>query len=578
MSVPSVPELLRRGAQAPAGASAVEAVMGEDWAHLELGRGSAVRPTADEGRRTGARRRAAIGGVLAPTPQALVKLIGSGGTATARGLKAQMSYLSRQGDVPLLSSESTFGTELGAGDAAQLAAAWGLPEADRGGADRTSHFVVSFPQGTDLEAAERAGRAWAAALFDSGVYGDRWDYYTAFHQDTAYPHIHVVVGRRGLDEGQWLKVSSRGLLTFDRLREVQVEVAAREGIALTGTTRLARGVHDRPVPDAEYRRARAEGRAAVPPEHTQATAIATAAEILEYARDYQGAAAAIAAEMPELAGRLEAAAETILAGRALAVEREAAPGLTPQEAMRMAEDIETVQAEVRANFVALEADIRGVEDPAKRAAFLRELAGLKAEAAPLIRDDVGLQGYRWDVPHADYRGVIVSAGDARAVAIKAEADGQVARLAERFGLQPEATLARFSAESVSVGLGRDYRAEELAERAADRAARGQPAERVDEAAAQLADFHAQAGTIYREAVERLRDLEREDLRGAPEAERAQDVPRSRDEVRQVEDRSDRDADRRRTTAPERGDGADARKRPSRPAGRRGRDDDDDRSR
>jgi hypothetical protein len=278
-----------------------------------------------------------------------------------------MSYLSRQRDVPLVSSESTFGTELGPLDAAQLAAAWGLPEADRGGADRTSHFVVSFPQGTDPEAAERAGRAWAAALFDSGAYGDRWDYYTAFHSDTAYPHIHVVVGRRGLDEGQWLRVSSRSAITFDRLREVQVEVAAREGIALTGTTRLARGVHDRPVPDAEYRRARAEGRAAVPPEHTEATAIATAAGILEYARDYQGASAAIAGEMPELAGRLETAAETILAGRALAVEREAAPGLTPQEAMRMAEDIETVQAEVRANFVALEADIRGVEDPAKRA-------------------------------------------------------------------------------------------------------------------------------------------------------------------------------------------------------------------
>ena len=576
--MPSVPELLRRGAQAPAGVSAVDAVMGEDWAHLELGRGSAVRSALDEGRQTGARRRAAIGGVLAPSPQAMVKLIGTGGAANARGLKAQMSYLSRQGDVPLVSSESTFGTELGPADAEQLAAAWGLPEADRGGADRTSHFVVSFPQGTDPEAAERAGRAWAAALFDSGAYRDRWDYYTAFHGDTAYPHIHVVVGRRGLDEGQWLRVSSRGAITFDRLREVQVEVAAREGIALTGTTRLSRGVHDRPVPDAEYRRARAEGRAAVPPEHTEATAIATAAGILEYAWDYQGAAAAIAAEMPELAGRLEAAAEVILEGRALAVERVAAPGLTPQEALRMAEDIETVQAEVRQNFVALEADIRGVEDPAARAAFLRDLAGLKAEAAPLIRDDVGLQGYRWDVPHADYRGVVVSADDARSAAVKAEADREVARLAERFGLQPEATLARFSAESVSVGLGRDYRAEELAERAADRAARGQPAERVDEAAAQLADFHRRVGAVYREAVERLREIEREDPRHVPEAERPRDVPRSRGEVRQEGDSSGRVPEPRGGATPQRDDAFDPRKGPSRPTGRRGRDDDDDRSR
>ena len=78
----TVPELLRRGAMAPAHVSAVDAVMGEDWAHLELGRGSSVRPPADEGRRTGSRRRAAIGGVLSPNPQALVKLIGTGGTAT----------------------------------------------------------------------------------------------------------------------------------------------------------------------------------------------------------------------------------------------------------------------------------------------------------------------------------------------------------------------------------------------------------------------------------------------------------------------------------------------------------------
>lgn len=395
MSVPSVPELLRRGAQAPAWVSAVDAVMGEDWAHLELGRGSAVRPPADEGRRTGARRRAAIGGALSPNPQALVKLIGSGGTATARGLGAQMDYLSRQGDVPLVSSESTFGTELGVGDAAQIAAAWGLPETDRGGADRTSHFVVSFPQGTDPDAAERAGRAWAAVLFDSGIYGDRWDYYTAFHKDTAYPHIHVVVGRRGLDEGQWLRVSSRGELTFDRLREVQVAVASREGIALTGTTRLSRGVHDRPVPDAEYRRARTEGREAVAPAHTEASAIATAAEILDHARGYQGAAASIAGQAPELAERLEAAATTILAGQELVVElaaeRAAAPRLTPEEAIRMAETIEQLQAEVRQNFVELEADVRSVENPAKRAEFLRELAGLKA-VHPRRHRPAGLSG------------------------------------------------------------------------------------------------------------------------------------------------------------------------------------------
>ena len=123
------------------------------------------------------------------------------------------------------------------------------------------------------------------------------------------------------------------------------------------------------------------------------------------------------------------------------------------------------------------------------------------------------------------------AGDARTAAIKAEADREVARLAERFGLQPEATLARFSAETVSMGLGRDYRAEELAERAADRAARGQPAERVDEATAQLADFHRRAGTIYREAARRVREIERADPRGAPDLGSAWDAAGGRRQTR-----------------------------------------------
>jgi len=572
----SVPELLRRGSQAPAHMSAVDAVMGEDWAHLELGRGSAERRlTYGEARRTRSRRRAAIGGVLAPNPQALVKLIGTGGTATRGGLKAQMGYLSRQGDVPLRSSESTFGTELGADDAAELAASWGLPETDRGGADRTSHFVVSFPQGTDPAAAERAGRAWAAELFDSGAYGDRWDYYTAFHSDTAYPHIHVVVGRRGLDEGRWLRVSGRGELSFDRLREMQVEVAAREGIALTGTTRLSRGVHDRPVLDAEYRRARAEGREPVPPAHTEASAIATAAEILEYARDYQGAAAAIREQEPVFADRLEAAARTILEGRQLVAERDAQLPMTTEEAIRMAQSIEEKQAEARQNFVELDEKVAKVPDPAQRSDFIRRVAELKGQAAPLIRDDLSLQGYRADAPHADYRGLVVPAHDPRAVAIKAEADREVGKLAERFGLQPEATLARYSAETVSVGLGRDYRAEELAERAADRVARNQPAERVDEASAQLADFHRRAGAIYREAAERLRDLEREDPRGEPEIGPAHDRARSRGQPHREEGRAGRAADPRQgDVAPDRGDGPDSRSKPTRPAARRERDDDE----
>ncbi len=519
-----VPDLIRRGALAPAHVDPVDAVMGADWAHLELGRGGAARLSPPL--RIGARRkRAALGGVLAPNPQSMVKLIGTGGAKTARGLKAQMAYLSRGGDVPLHASESGFGIVLGAGDVEALGAAWGLPESDRGGSDRTSHFVVSFPQGTDPGAAERAGRAWAAELFDSGAYGERWDYYTAFHTDTAYPHIHVVVSRRGLDQGDWLKISARGAITFDRLREVQVEVGGREGIALTATPRLARGVHDRPVPDAEYRRAAREGRAPVAPAHSAPSALHAAAEVLAHARIYEGAAASLAGIDARLAQRLEAAAAFLLEGRALEQAREAGSDLTTKEAEAMARTIEAKQDEARANFAHLDGSVGEIPDPATRSTFLRRIAELKAQAAPLLREDLALQSYRAEAAHPDYRGFAADPGDPAARTFRAEADERLARLAERFDLDPAASLERYGAAGVSRGLGDNYRLEELRERQHRREALGKPDEAPERRTAEIRAFHAEAREIYRTAAERARDQAEE----AAREERASSRTRSDDE-------------------------------------------------
>ncbi|TPE47893.1 relaxase/mobilization nuclease domain-containing protein [Amaricoccus solimangrovi] len=539
-AVASVPELLRRGAAAPPHLSPVDAVMGEDWARLRLGRGAAAREGQGGAGLSGRRRRAAIAGVLSPSPQAMVKLIGTGGARNARGLGAQMNYLGRSGAVALRASESGFGVEITAGEASRIAADWGMPEADRGGPDRTSHFVVSFPRGTDPEAAERAGRAWAAELFDSGAYGDRWDYYTAFHTDTAYPHIHVVVGRRGLDEGTWLRISSWGAISFDRLREVQVEVAAREGIALTGTARLARGVHARPVPDGEYRRARAEGRDPVAPEHSAASAISTAAAILGYARAYQGAAAILGKDDTDRARQLEAAAATILEGRALTSERDALADLTTKEALAMTRTIEAKQDEARENFARLDQTVGEILDAATRSGFIRRIAELKAEAAPLLRENTPLQRYGAEAAHPDYRGFVPDPGDPAAVAARAEADARLARLAERFDLDPAASVARHGAERVSLGLGQDYRTQEIIERQLRRDALDKPYERPEVTNDQLLAFHAEARAIYREAEIRGRD---------PAGEL------SRDRQEAVRDAATSPSQRREDRAPTRGDNA-----------------------
>ena len=384
-TAPSVPELLRRGAMAPRHVDPLDAVMGEDWAVLSLGRGSAERRLAhgEVGRQGARRKRVAIRGVLAPNPQSLIKLIGSGGTTTPRGLRAQMAYLERQGDVPLRASESMFGIELGRDDADALAAAWGLSDETRSGADRTSHFLVSFPIGTDPEAAERAGRAWAQEFFDSGAYGDRWDYYTAFHTDRPHPHLHVVVCRRGLDAGAWLKVAARGEINYERMREVQVLTAEREGIYLTDTRRVERGLHERPVPDAEFRRALAEGRAPVAPEHTARSAIVTAAEILEVARIYESAGATIREAHPDIADTLAKAARSLVDGQEI-LAREHAPHLSTKEAEAMVETIAGKQSAIRENFQELEQIVNTIPDALDRLEIIREVAELKGCVSEVV--------------------------------------------------------------------------------------------------------------------------------------------------------------------------------------------------
>ena len=277
----------------------LDALMGLRWAQLDLGRvqrvaiSNAVRAqrraseNRDEARvgRSGgggsAGRRSSVSlGATAPSdkPQAMVKLISGGGTSCRRGLGGQMDYLRKEGAAELERSERFMGIAIDAEGEQAIAEQWGLPitKSDKQLADRTTHFVVSFPEGTEHGAAYRAGRAWADTLFGSGEYGDTFDYYTAFHTDRAHPHMHVVVNRRGLDEDSWLKVSKRSTINYDELRAVQVEAGAREGIELEATPRLARGVHERRVPDAEIQRARAQGREPVVPMHTVISAVRTA--------------------------------------------------------------------------------------------------------------------------------------------------------------------------------------------------------------------------------------------------------------------------------------------------------------
>jgi len=195
-------------------------------------------------------------------PQAIIRIVPSGGAKTISQIYNQWMYLSRDGELQLQRSNRYLGVMLPSKHFKDVAQSWALqtgnyqlgqPERDSK-QDLTTHIIVSFPPGTDMEAAFSAGRAWAEEMFGSGRNGGTFDYLTACHSDRAHPHVHLVINRRAL-EGHWLKISRRhAFLSYEKLRLALVDVAQHHGITLEATSRSERGIIEPPITYAEYRR------------------------------------------------------------------------------------------------------------------------------------------------------------------------------------------------------------------------------------------------------------------------------------------------------------------------------------
>ncbi|WP_179209284.1 relaxase/mobilization nuclease domain-containing protein [Haematobacter genomosp. 1] len=415
---------------------------------------------------------------------------------------AQMDYLSRQDDLPLRRSEEYMGVEIDAEEAVAMARGWQMPT-EGGKADRTSHFVVSFPIGTDPAAAEASGRAWAQEMFGSGNFGgDRFDYYTAFHTDKDHPHIHVIVHRRGMDNGTWLAVSKRSEFNYQTFRDVHVRVAGEHGIDLEATPRLTRGVHERAVPDAEYRRAQAEGRKPVAPSHTEESGIRAAAALVHHARRMEADATALQATDPDFSALLRTASERLAHGMEITPDHHDKTTLTQKDLSPMAERLEQARTTVRDNFTSMDQTVADIPAGADRVRFERQIAELKAEAAPSMPERDALRAFLQPAPDGQYRGMREDNYDARYAEIKGQADRQVEQLAERAGLNGIAMVARYSGEAPSRGLAQQYAASEAQEREMSRSQRGEPEETPSQRNAALAQAHQAIQRIYREANER----------------------------------------------------------------------------
>ena len=522
-----VPEILTKTAASKERVSPVDVVMGDHWGEIELGnslRLSLLGLVLKKQQQSGGQYGTGGGGspalrqlpfqIVRRGPQALVKVIRNGGTINARGMRDQMSYLEKDGDAKLERSESFFGIELDTEAQEDLIEAWGLDRPSNTNSDKTTHFVVSFPTDTNHDAAYRAGRAWAEEMFASGVYGDVYDYYTAFHIDRAHPHIHVVVNRRGIENGDWLKVSRRSLFNYEEFRTVQVEVAAREDIYLEASPRLARGLTDRPIPDAEIRAAEREKREAKPPAHTPVTAIRAAATIVLFAEQIEASASLISERYPVLSKTLQSMAVTIREGRQILADPGAKPIITNEEAKQQSEFIMSRRSEILNGIKTIDAELGTVPIGPERSSIERDTSRIKSEASQLMPDIQELRAHTAANENGYYHGI--STDDPAEIEIKAVADQHVGALAEAAGIDPVKFVSRYEADgAASQGLADQWRKDELEDIQKNLTYRdAAPKNQIEELAqAAYDDLHRNALQTYRQAERELeiRAARRKDL-------------------------------------------------------------------
>lgn len=504
-------DMLARGRAAPLHVSPVDAIMGDDWAIVDFGGSGPARQLMRQSLMEAHRHDIAPSGSPMPSTvpgysaQAVVKMVRTGGARNAAGLKAQMDYLGREGDVKMHRSERFMGIEIDAEEMNNMVAGWNMPTDGRGKADRTSHFIVSFPRETGVAAAERAGRAWAEEMFGSGNYGgDTFDYYTAFHTDRDHPHTHVIVHRRGLDNGTWLKVSRRSDFNYQTMRDVAAQMGNAEGIVLEATPRLARGAWNRPIPDAEYRRAQAEGREPKAPEHTPVTAARSAAAVIYYARRFAAEAKMLEGQAPELAELLRDTASTIEQGKEV-TEKFHKSKVNAKEIATMNERVEAARAEAQEKFRQMDEGLEKLDDDATRTRFMRQVAALKAEAAPYM-DQPEMTDYQRPAEQGRYEGM--AARTPRESEIKEEADKQVREIAEKYGVNPSATVERYSGGAPSKALADQYGDAEARERERHRSEHGDREETAAQRDQELARMHREIAVIYAAANATARDTDR----------------------------------------------------------------------
>ena len=129
--------------------------------------------------------RAAAGG-----RSAVFKRIRAGGCTTPRALRDQLSYVNDKAVfvTSTLIPEPAGGAVLSPAEKMEIVDAFTDRWAGTTKLGHTSHMLLSFPLGVPTEVVRDVAVEWAERLFESGHYGDTWDYVLAVHDDRDHKH------------------------------------------------------------------------------------------------------------------------------------------------------------------------------------------------------------------------------------------------------------------------------------------------------------------------------------------------------------------------------------------------------
>ncbi len=372
---------------------------------------------------------------------AVFKRIRAGGCKTRQSLGNQLNYVNDKAVFTFSSQANSLDGEasLSEEQKTKILDQWSGTWRGSSKLGFTSHMLLSFPTDVSADQVRDIALDWCEHFFESGHYGDEWDYVVAVHTDRDHPHAHILLNNRGKDQGVWFACWAEGVMSPQLMREKQAEIAENYGVALDATTRLERGIFAKPAGLEEIYAAKAEGRTAREIALTDQEASMAEAAVIAFAKEYSDVGDVLdRADKSHLAADVRLMAKSLAAGNAWNIEQgeiDLAEIKTVGEAIDYAETrIEEIQ------------DHAGSLEQPERTGFELRAAPVIASLSQLVPDPELRTAYNQELaePYPPGSGV-GDLTDALSTSERSVAVQEILQDGEDLGLNLDEILARLEA-------------------------------------------------------------------------------------------------------------------------------------